>query len=228
MWDKQQMLLICCKKRELFERNLRKMPKKIDLRVKRTRKMIIDAFIELVKEKGYENITVQDIANRAMINRATFYAHFKDKQDLYDCIFSLAIEAFGSVLDTDKLLEGNRLKVKQIEIVLTRIYKEIYKNRDFFQIIFDSSASELIRKKIADIIDEKYADIFAKLKITENDIEVPIDFIIEYMTSIFVGTLHWWITSESEMKANHLARLVIKLISNGHLTVLGVEIDHIK
>ena len=55
--------------------------------------------------------------------------------------------------------------------------------------------------------------------------EVPIDFIVEYMTSIFVGTLHWWLTSETDMSSNHLARLVIKLVGNGHLTVLGIEIE---
>lgn len=89
----------------------------------------------------------------------------------------------------------------------------------------DGSSNELLRKKLADIIYEKYADIFSKLKITENEIEVPIDFIIEYMTSIFIGTLHWWITSDTDMSPNHLARLVIKLVGNGHLTVLGLEID---
>ena len=59
------------------------MAKKIDLRVKRTNKMIMEAFIHLVEAKGYDNITIQEIADEAMINRATFYSHFKDKQDLY-------------------------------------------------------------------------------------------------------------------------------------------------
>ena len=52
--------------------------KKTDLRVRRTNKMIIEAFIQLVEEKGYDQITVQDISQRAMINRATVYAHYKD------------------------------------------------------------------------------------------------------------------------------------------------------
>ena len=57
------------------------MPRAHDLRVIRTRKMIFNAFIKLVKEYGIERLTVQQIADEAMINRATFYAHFKDKQD---------------------------------------------------------------------------------------------------------------------------------------------------
>ena len=52
---------------------------KLDPRVKRTRHMIEQAFMELVKEKGFQSISVQDITERAGINRATFYAHFPDK-----------------------------------------------------------------------------------------------------------------------------------------------------
>ena len=201
------------------------MSKKTDLRVLRTHKMIIDAFFHLVEEKGYDCVTIQDIADEAMINRATFYAHFKDKQDLYEQIFDFAINAFTSVIDTEQIIVSNRIKVKQIEALLTNIYVNIHKNKNFFLTIMDGSSNELLRKNLAVIIYEKYADIFSKLKITENDIEVPIDFIIEYMTSIFVGTLHWWITSDTDMSPNHLARLVIKLVGNGHLTVLGIEIE---
>lgn len=201
------------------------MSKKTDLRVKRTNKMILEAFFKLVEEKGYDSVTVQDIADEAMINRATFYAHFKDKQDLYEKIFDLAVEAFTSVLDLEQLVIGRRIKVKQIEFLLTQIYINIHKNKKFFLTIMDGSSNELLRKKLASIIYEKYKDIFLKLRITENDIEVPMDFIIEYMTSIFVGTLHWWITSDTDMAPNDLARLVIKLVGNGHLTVLGIEIE---
>ncbi|MEI5992997.1 TetR/AcrR family transcriptional regulator [Candidatus Enterococcus mansonii] len=201
------------------------MSKKTDLRVQRTHKMIIQAFVHLVEEKGYDCVTIQDIADEAMINRATFYAHFKDKQDLYEQIFDFAVNAFTSVIDTEQIIVSNRVKVKQIELLLTHIYINIQKNKNFVLTIMDGSSNELLRKRLAEIIYEKYAYIFCTLKITENDIEVPLDFIIEYMTSIFTATLHWWITSDTDMSPNHLARLVIKLVGNGHLTVLGIEIE---
>lgn len=201
------------------------MAKKIDLRVKRTNKMIMEAFIKLVEEKGYDQVTVQDIADEAMINRATFYAHYKDKQDLYDTIFSVAVDAFTAVLNPTDLVKGNRLKVKQIEIVLTNIYENIYKNRKFYLTIMDGSATELLRKKLAEILYDQYSHVFERLKITENDIEVPMDFIISYMTSIFIGTLHWWLNTDSDMTPEHLAKLVVKLVGNGHLTVLGIDIE---
>src|SRR3954453_10600115 len=55
-----------------------------DLRVRRTRKLLKGALIELTIEKGFAAVTVQDIADRAMVNRATFYRHYLDKYDLLD------------------------------------------------------------------------------------------------------------------------------------------------
>jgi AcrR family transcriptional regulator len=57
---------------------------RIDPRVTRTRKLLLDAFMALLAEKDLEEITVQDITARATLNRATFYAHFVDKYVLVD------------------------------------------------------------------------------------------------------------------------------------------------
>lgn len=58
--------------------------KKVDPRVKRTREWLQKALMELMAEKSFEAITVQDIAERAGVNRVTFYAHFTDKYALLE------------------------------------------------------------------------------------------------------------------------------------------------
>ncbi len=55
-----------------------------DLRVRRTRKLLQQAFIELTVEKGFAALTVRDITERAMVNRSTFYRHYLDKYDLLE------------------------------------------------------------------------------------------------------------------------------------------------
>jgi len=57
---------------------------KLDKRVIRTRKLLLEAFINLMQSQEFQSITVQDITDKAVINRATFYAHFADKYDLAD------------------------------------------------------------------------------------------------------------------------------------------------
>ncbi len=55
---------------------------KQDARIMRTLNLIRGAFLALLEEKGFENMTVQDILDRTQINRSTFYAHFKNKNDV--------------------------------------------------------------------------------------------------------------------------------------------------
>jgi len=57
-------------------------PEPIDPRVRRTKKLLQDSLRELLHEKPLNSISVQDIAERATVNRATFYAHFEDRQSL--------------------------------------------------------------------------------------------------------------------------------------------------
>ncbi len=63
---------------------LKQEEKKLDPRVKRTRQLLQQALTDLMREKSFQAITVQDIAERATVNRVTFYAHFQDKHALLE------------------------------------------------------------------------------------------------------------------------------------------------
>ncbi len=201
------------------------MAKTDDLRVKRTRKLITQAFFTLLRKKKFEKISIQEIADSAMINRATFYAHYADKQDLYDSLIDDFLTDFTAILDESSLIEGDSVHVKEIESILTRFYDFIRKNPEVAQIIVDKSQDQALIDRFLEILSERYAELFAKLEVREQDVKVPNDFVISYITSILVGTLKWWTSSSNRMKPNDFAHLIIKLISNGHLTVLGVNIN---
>lgn len=64
--------------------NPKELEEKLDPRVKRTRGLILQSFEVLLAEKGFETISVQDVTDKAQVNRATFYAHFPDKYALLD------------------------------------------------------------------------------------------------------------------------------------------------
>src|ERR1700690_1925078 len=69
----------CCLNNSGVKMSSTDLNQKEDPRVKRTRLLLEQAFMVVLKEKGFQTITVQDIAQRAGVNRATFYAHFEDK-----------------------------------------------------------------------------------------------------------------------------------------------------
>lgn len=63
-----------------------------NIRMTRTKESIFEALLELMKEKDFEKITIQNLTERAQINRATFYAHFQDKYELLDEIIGNSVE----------------------------------------------------------------------------------------------------------------------------------------
>ncbi|TEB07957.1 DNA-binding transcriptional regulator EnvR [Pelotomaculum schinkii] len=79
------------------------MVNQADLRVVRSKKMIKDAFVDLIEKEGYENITIKDIAKRAMINRKTFYSHYESKAVLFDEIVKDTLDLLMQNLQYEKL-----------------------------------------------------------------------------------------------------------------------------
>ncbi|MPM88365.1 hypothetical protein SDC9_135468 [bioreactor metagenome] len=66
-----------------------------DPRVIKTRRLLLDAFIVLVRKKDFTSISVKDITDYARVNRATFYAHFQDK---YDILEYMVIDRFMNLI----------------------------------------------------------------------------------------------------------------------------------
>lgn len=80
---------------------------KTDPRILRTRKLIMDSFIELSGKKEFKDITIKDITTEAMVNRATFYYHFADKYDLLEKVLSevLLINLNCNLIEQNELNE---------------------------------------------------------------------------------------------------------------------------
>lgn len=90
----------------------------VDPRVKRTRRLLLEAFTALQKEKSITLISVQDIAERATVNRATFYAHFEDKYALMDCWMR---EEFQQVLERE-LPAPSQLSLRTLRILIETVF----------------------------------------------------------------------------------------------------------
>ena len=90
---------------------------KTDPRIIRTRKLIMDSFIELSSKKEFKDITVKDITEKAMINRATFYYHF---EDIYDLLEKALSEVLLINLERKKL-ENEKLNEPKIPFILASL-----------------------------------------------------------------------------------------------------------
>ncbi len=99
---------------------------RVDPRVLRTRRLLMDAFITLNFKKDFKNITIKDITDEATVNRATLYSHFNDKYDLMDAVIrdSILENITKNLNHYDKL---NQETIVRIFLVLTDFHTDVTK-----------------------------------------------------------------------------------------------------
>ncbi|MFD1676615.1 TetR/AcrR family transcriptional regulator [Alicyclobacillus fodiniaquatilis] len=131
--------------------------KKVDPRVKRTNRLLIDALIELVAEQGYDAVTVREIVKRAEVNRSTFYLHFRDKQDILNCMEDHILNELGESVRNPTFTYESALRnyeasktpiystialFKHVEKYAT-LYRKMLVERDF-----RARVTQVIRKEV--------------------------------------------------------------------------------
>jgi AcrR family transcriptional regulator len=109
-----------------------------DRRVQKTRKLLSDALVSLILEKGYDEVSIQDIIDRANVGRSTFYSHYENKEQLmlfgHEHLRALSLRDAGRALDFLPFyrhlaemheLMGKLLSAEKSERVLTRSLEDI-------------------------------------------------------------------------------------------------------
>lgn len=81
---------------------LHQSERKTDRRILRTRDRLGDALIELIQEKPFDSVTVQEVLDRAAVGRSTFYVHYRDKDDLFLSDVDEFLEAMATMLSRGK------------------------------------------------------------------------------------------------------------------------------
>ncbi len=157
----------------------------IDRRVQRTRKVLQDALIELIVEKGFDKVTVQDVIQRANVGRSTFYSHFKDTEDLFLSGFENLWSLFESHLTSQSGTKADLWDLSLTMFQHAKNYTEIYK-----AVVGKQSGSLMsahVHKYLSALIRETL-----KPQLAENK-KIPFDILVHYITHSLITLLIWWI-----------------------------------
>jgi AcrR family transcriptional regulator len=126
-------------------------PCKIDPRIRRSRQMLFQAFQELLAEKTFDQISVQDLAERSTLNRATFYDHFTDKFALLE---SMIGERFTTLIDARVAgnVGGCEASLRQLILAACDFLAEVssgcQKHQRQFEPIVESRVKAIIREAL--------------------------------------------------------------------------------
>lgn len=195
-----------------------------DPRVKRTRQLIQNAFVALVDEKGFENITVQLIAERAPVNRATFYSHYHDKYDLLDTSIEEMLNTLTEVIKPKKFQkEDFQLTFDSPHPIFFALFEHIAENATFYNVMLGEKAAGNFSYKMMKTIQAHFALSLSISQPNDDELMVPRDILISYVTGAHVGMIISWLRRGMIYTPHFMALQLTRLIILGSHTAAGLE-----
>lgn len=190
---------------------------KEDLRVKRTKKLLADALKDLMSEKPFEKIKVVDICERALVHRATFYAHFEDKYQLLRYCIRNYESSFDKPDTTVHTIEGYKSYYLDIASdIFTNLAQGKRLTRSLVKKNKEDSLLTNIRYGIIKKIDGKLENC-EKAGI---DFPIPKEVIASFFGGGCISMAEWWIENDMPIPVNELILFLKQLIPNDFFTEL--------
>ncbi len=174
--------------------------KKPDRRILRSKKNLGDALISLSLERGYEHFTIKDLTERAKVGYATFYRHFKSKDELLN----------------EHLRELYRLIMRAIETQETiydeclALFRSISEHKDAcllgVNLLQEHKALKPLRREIAQSVSTLYEPL--------DEMTIPLDVAINHLIGAVLEMVRWWLTEGQDYSPEQMATMQSELIVN--------------
>lgn len=175
-----------------------------DLRVVRTRKMLRDAMIALAIQKGFKAITVNDIVELAMVNRATFYRHYQDKYDLVESYLDeLYAELNATPAPPSSPGEPNPRLVK--------LFEHIRDNAPFYRAMLGPHGYSGFAERIRRLTEATLRARWQASPAVEGRTRMPPPMLLSYLAHASYGALVWWLEEGMSHSPEQMARWLHQL-----------------
>ena len=188
---------------EVFE-----MTKKNDLRVIKTKKILFDTLLKLMKQKNFEKIKISDICEEALINRSTFYAHYEDKYELLVDLFENQKQLLLNELGEN---ENELSSKKYIMKLLSVLIDYIDDNRNIYSAILSHNQNGFLIDFLIDVI-EKDASTRLKNNYDIKESDLPLDIIVKFYAGGIINIGISWLTRSENYTKDELLDYIDKLI----------------
>ena len=188
---------------------------KEDRRVVRTRQLLRDALVSLILERGYDAVTVQDVLDRANLGRSTFYAHYRNKDDL---LFS-GFEEFAAGLHAhthDDAGEG------PADFTL-HLFRHVAGTRRLLKALWGRQGSSTILKRSEIALSAVLRRQIEQLAQGRSTTLVPIDIAVHYAASSLMSLISLWLDRDLPYTAEQMDAMFRQLTMPGLLAALGVS-----
>jgi AcrR family transcriptional regulator len=178
----------------------------VDRRVRRTRHALRHALLELILEKGYDRVTVEEIIERADVGRSTFYAHFRDKEDLFLSSFEQeireAFEANATETEPGSPVTSPSLLIFRHAAAHADLYRALVRWRGGWP---------LVRRHLEQVLTDLYE---ARLGAASENPDVPTRAAATFLANGLLGILTWWLDADMPVGPQELDA-AFRILSRG-------------
>lgn len=219
--------------------------KREDRRVHRTRRLLREALTALILERGYDAVTVEEIAQRADVGRTTFYLHYRDKEDLLlesidATINDLITQIAGLPLETWQATAAPQYVAPQpvapqpvapqqtaaaspLKSPILLVFEHAVKNYDLYRVMLRgegvSRAQSRIRQTIAQAAKAFFLDQRANQGLHLKP-GITLDFFANYFASSLMGVLTWWLEDGMPYPPEAMAEMFQRMFIPGAQAVI--------
>ena len=192
-----------------------------DRRIQRTRKLLQEALLALILEKSYEEVTVQDVLERANVGRSTFYAHFQDKEDLFLSEF----ETMRSLLD-QHLLSQPAADTSPWSLSLV-MFQHAQEHLQLYKALAGKQGGSLALAHL-----QKYLSSLLRMHLKEqfahrSSVLVPPEILAHYLVSAFMSLLTWWLDNNLPYSAERINEIFRQLTQPGVEAVMAGAVERL-
>lgn len=170
-----------------------------DRRITKTRKAIYAAFLQLLNQKNFETITVQEIIDLADVGRSTFYSHYESKELLLD---QLCLYLFHHLFEREENIS--------IEAYLTHIFLHFKKNQDHVTSLLFSKNDYFLRQLQKELEHHVYPMVAEDLQVSYPNI--PASYLKHFVVINFIETLTWWLKKGKSYKEDQVVRFYLDVM----------------
>lgn len=193
----------------------------LDRRVQRTRQLLNRALMELIVEKGYDSVTVQDIIDRANLGRSTFYAHYQDKEDLLlSGIDEVVHNLVWGELNSPKAAQetGATLRI----LATDTIFQHAQEEYQLHKAIFGGRGMDVMIKEIQKHLCAHIEEQIGQLLPDGKSPPVELSVISNYLAGSLLTLLVWWLENDMPYLPERMDALYQELSMPGVWSVLGI------
>ena len=183
----------------------------MDIRQKKSREAIFNAFTSLLSEKNYNQISVQEIIDTADVGRTTFYAHFETKDYL---LKDLCEELFGHIIDTAMGLPHGHYHYScgnATDSVFLHLLRHLQENDRHILELLSSQNNDLFLRYFKSNLKKLIISQYAQKGLLKNS-KLPEDYLVNHITSSFVETVSWWLSHDMKESPEQITEYFLKTI----------------